>query len=166
MNHKISVIIPVWNREDKIINCLKSIEKQTFKDIEVIIIDDGSTDNTVSIIKDYINGSLLDIRLFQIDHSGVSIARNYGIDKCSGEYIFFLDSDDCIFKNTFLETVYKTIIDKNCDIVFTKFYFYNKPFQRKPLGNPNSLYYGRDLIKDCKIINCYYNPSLYFLKKS
>lgn len=163
MSVEISIIIPVWNRKDKIILSLRSIERQTFKNIEVIIVDDGSTDETVDVINEFIRQSKLNIKLYKINHSGVSIARNYGIDKSTGKYIFFLDSDDYIFKSSFLEDVYNLITETDVDVVYTKFYF--KKLSTKPLCNFNSVYNGIDFIKNLSIINCNYNPSLYFCKK-
>lgn len=163
MSKDISIIIPVWNREDKVLLSLQSIERQTFKNLEVIIVDDGSTDNTVNVINDFIEGTDLDIKLYPIEHSGVSIARNYGIDKSTGKYIFFLDSDDYIFKSNFLEDVYNLITTYDIDIIYTKFYY--KLLPSKKLGNYNCIYNGIDFVKNLNIIKCNYNPSLYFCKK-
>lgn len=163
MKPEISIIIPVWNRQDKIINTLKSVEKQTFKNIEVIIIDDGSDDDSVNVINQYKTTSPLNIKLFQIKHSGVSIARNYGIDNAKGNYIFFLDSDDYIFKTDVLEKLYFLIKRYDIDVVVTKFYF--SKLASKKLGNSNTIHNGEELILNLKIINTNYNSSLFFCKK-
>lgn len=92
---KISVIVPVYNAEHTIIETLDSIRTQTFTDFEVIIVNDGSTDNSLSILKDYIS---LDQR-FQLitqNNAGVSVARNTGLDNVKGEWVCFIDSDDLI----------------------------------------------------------------------
>ncbi|MDR0485024.1 MAG: glycosyltransferase [Alphaproteobacteria bacterium] len=100
MNIKISCIIPIYNAHSYIRRCLDSILKQTLKDFEVIIIDDGSTDNSVAIVKEYLDKDSR-IKLISQNNQGVSIARNNGIHVAIGEYIFFLDADDDITKNAF-----------------------------------------------------------------
>lgn len=89
----VSVIVPVYNTQKFIDRCLKSIIRQTFKDFEIIIINDGSTDNSLEICKSY---SLKDdrIRIFSQENGGAASARNAGIAKARGEYIKFIDSDD------------------------------------------------------------------------
>lgn len=92
---KISVIIPVYNASEFIEDCLESISRQSFKDFEVIIVDDGSTDSTRQKIKKYTDSDTR-FRLIEQKHGGVAHARNIGIDNASGEYITFLDADDAI----------------------------------------------------------------------
>jgi len=93
---KISIIIPTYNRADLLIQAIESALYQTYKDFELIIIDDGSTDNTYEVIKSF---SSTRIRYFYIHHSGVSAARNTGINESSGEFLTFLDSDDHFLPN-------------------------------------------------------------------
>ena len=92
-NPFISVIIPVYNMADRIGRCLDSIVCQSFKDIEIILIDDGSTDGTADVVKEY---TIADSRIICVrqENSGVSAARNLGIGKASGDYILFIDADD------------------------------------------------------------------------
>ena len=85
---KFSIVIPVHNVEKYLKKCLDSVKNQTFKDYEVLVVDDGSTDKSKSIAKKY------DITLIESDHVGVSEARNMAIKKAKGDYIVFLDSDD------------------------------------------------------------------------
>lgn len=94
----ISIIIPVFNAEHTIIETLLSIKKQTFQDYEVLIINDGSTDNTQSLILDFISKQSSPERwlLFNQSNTGVSQARNAGIVHCTGEYLFFCDADDIL----------------------------------------------------------------------
>ncbi|WP_272580778.1 glycosyltransferase family 2 protein [Providencia sp. PROV266] len=95
MNSKISVIIPLYNGESVILRALKSILNQTVEVDEVIIINDGSTDNSASIIKDYIiKERISNIHLIEKENGGVSSARNLGILKAKNELIAFLDCDD------------------------------------------------------------------------
>lgn len=91
----ISVIIPMYNSEEYIDECLKSVFNSSYKNYEVIVIDDGSTDQSINIVKKYKT-----VKLFQLRHCGPGIARNIGIEKSNGDYIFFLDSDDKINVNT------------------------------------------------------------------
>lgn len=92
---KISVIIPMYNTESFIRQCLQSVIDQTYRNLEIIVIDDGSTDCSLEVCR---NLSLADdrIQLFYQENGGASKARNYGLDIATGEYVFFLDSDDAI----------------------------------------------------------------------
>lgn len=99
---KISVIIPAYNAQEYIQNAIESAKNQTLKDIEIILVDDGSTDDTFEICKRY---SISDkrIKVIHQDNKGISAARNIGIDNATGEYISFLDSDDTIELSMFEE---------------------------------------------------------------
>lgn len=95
MNPLVSVIVPAYNAEETIVECLESVHQQTYNNIEIIVVDDGSLDNTYSTIKEYqFVNDVKKLKVFQIDNSGPAYARNYGIRYASGEYIAFLDSDD------------------------------------------------------------------------
>lgn len=97
---KISVIMPVYNAEKTIERAILSIINQTYNNIELILINDGSTDGTESIIKKYIEKeNKIDIQYYFQKNSGPSIAKNLGIDMAKGEYILFVDSDDTISEN-------------------------------------------------------------------
>jgi glycosyltransferase involved in cell wall biosynthesis len=96
-NFLITVIIPTYNRDDTIKRAIDSVLNQTYKNLELIIVDDGSTDNTKDVIKKYLKDKR--IRYFYKQNKGVSSARNLGIKKANGEYIAFLDSDDEFEKN-------------------------------------------------------------------
>lgn len=102
-----SIIIPVYNSEKYIRNCLDSILAQTFNDFEVVIIDDGSTDNTFEILENYskVNSR---IQVYHFANAGVSISRRRGISLAQGEYILFVDSDDTISPRL-LQTINSTI---------------------------------------------------------
>ena len=91
-NALVSIIIPAYNTEKYIYRAIESSIRQTYKNIEIIIIDDGSTDNTLKAAQKYNYDKR--VRIFQQDNNGVSSARNYGIREAKGEYIIFLDSDD------------------------------------------------------------------------
>ncbi|MFJ8512851.1 glycosyltransferase family 2 protein [Lysinibacillus xylanilyticus] len=108
---EISVIVPVFNKEQYLERTIKSVLNQTFNDFELLLIDDGSTDLSGEIISKYSN---IDKRIkhFSQTNSGVSITRNNGIELSKGRYITFLDSDD-EYSPHFLEQMYKSIDDKN-----------------------------------------------------
>ena len=95
---KISIIIPAYNVEKYIDKCITSVINQTYDNIEAIIVNDGSTDNTALIIEKY---SEVDNRIIVVnkENSGVSDSRNIGIENITGDYAFFLDSDDWIEEN-------------------------------------------------------------------
>lgn len=101
----ISVIIPLYNKEKFIAQTLKSVLSQTFSDFEVLIIDDGSTDKSVAIAKEFADERII---FLSKENQGVSATRNLGIEKSSGKFIVFLDADD-VWKNDFLEIIVSLI---------------------------------------------------------
>lgn len=112
---KISVIIPVYNTEKYIEKCLESLAKQTMQDFEVIIVNDGSTDNSKKVIKDYMKNSNLDIKYLEKENGGLASARNYGVERALGKYISFLDSDDYLDKNLFSNL--EKYMDEDIDLI-------------------------------------------------
>ncbi len=123
MTNKISIIIPVFNRAKYIERCLDSILNQTYSNFEIILINDGSTDNSLDILKKY---KKQDKRIIIIDkkHEGVSIARNAGIKKSSGDYITFVDSDDYLELNA-LENMINLSKKYKCEIIRTDYRYLN-----------------------------------------
>lgn len=97
-----SVIIPVYNVEKYLEKCLQSVATQTYKDFEAIIINDGSTDNSGLIAENFASKNNL-FRVYHQKNSGLGAARNTGLSKASGKYLIFIDSDDWVEKNYFLE---------------------------------------------------------------
>lgn len=110
---KVSVIIPVYNGEKYISDAIESIEDQTYKNIEIIVIDDGSTDNTYNILKKYNN-----IKYVYQTNSGPAAARNHGIEISKGDFIAFLDCDDLYEKNKIEKQVIELISNREIDIVY------------------------------------------------
>lgn len=94
---KFSIIIPVYNVEKYIGKCLESVMNQTYKDYEVIVVNDGTKDNSMEIVKQY------PVKIIEQENQGLSAARNAGVKKATGEYLIFLDSDDSIEKNLLKE---------------------------------------------------------------
>lgn len=118
MNDLLSVIIPVYNQENNLKRCLDSIVAQTYKNLEVILIDDGSTDDSFKICRDYADkyGWIA----IHIANGGVSNARNIGLDKASGKYILFIDSDDYVSSN-YIISLYNMVKTGACDIAYSKY---------------------------------------------
>ena len=116
METKISVIIPVYNTEEYLGNCLTSICTQTLEDLEIICINDASEDNSLNILNDFANKDkrikVINFRL----NKGAAVARNNGIKIAKGEFISFIDSDDYLETADFYEKLYNKAIQTNADI--------------------------------------------------
>lgn len=126
---KISVIVPVYNTKQYICDCVKSVLKQTYRDFEVILVDDGSWDGSENICERLCTVDKR-IRLIHQKHSGVSAARNTGIKAAKGKYLFFLDSDDMIHPQL-LEALYKLQEENHTVIAATGLYYAGKGNFRK-----------------------------------
>lgn len=120
----LSVIVPVYNSEKYLDECIKSIKNQTFKDWELILVDDGSTDKSVNICKMF-SASDCRIKFFCQNHAGASAARVKGIENSTGEYITFVDSDDWLEQTMLDEVMSVMLIDKNIDIMVCSYSRHN-----------------------------------------
>ncbi|EJN0549109.1 glycosyltransferase family 2 protein, partial [Campylobacter jejuni] len=129
-NPLVSIIIPCYNAENFIENCINSIINQTYINYEIICVDDGSTDNTLKILKNLsINNSRL--KAYSINHTGIpSVVKNYGLKLAKGEFLLILDSDDMITEY-FLEKGIKYFQDNLVDIILypVKFMFSNNNYK-------------------------------------
>ena len=148
-NIKISVIIPIYNCQDYITKCLDSFVSQNFKDIEIICVNDGSKDNTLEVLKEYINNHEKDnIILIDKDNAGVWYARIDGIKKAKGEYIVFCDSDDYVEKD-YLSKMYNKIKKDNSDISVCGFYRVNsktnKPYSTEMIIKKEDIYFDKNI---------------------
>ncbi|MBQ6717874.1 MAG: glycosyltransferase [Clostridia bacterium] len=110
----VSIIIPMYNSQDKINKCINSVVKQTYKKIEILLVNDGSTDNSLSICNDIAKADNR-IKIIDIENQGVSVARNIGIQQAKGDYIMFVDSDDYV-ENTIVEKLLNNLIENDADI--------------------------------------------------
>lgn len=117
MNPLISIIVPVYNVEEYLSKCLDSIVNQTYKNLEIILIDDGSTDNSGIICDEYSEGDTR-IKVIHKKNKGVSNTRNIGIENASGEYILFVDADDEIERD-YVYVMIKEVIQSDCDLVIS-----------------------------------------------
>lgn len=119
MNSMVSVIIPNYNAEKYIRQCIESVLSQNYGDLEIIIVDDGSTDNSWNIIKEMATGDER-IKPFRQTNSNASIARNRGIENAKGKYLLFLDSDDILFDDA-ISTFVANIEEKESDLSIGNF---------------------------------------------
>ena len=115
---KVSIIVAAYNIEDYIKRCMYSIVNQTFKDIEIIVVNDGSTDNTLNIINDFAKNDAR-IKIIDKKNGGLIEARKSGLEIASGEYILFLDGDDWLHLEA-IEKLYQEAKKDNFDIVEVK----------------------------------------------
>lgn len=113
---KISIIIPVYNTEKYIEKCLNSIVNQTYSNLEIICVNNGSTDKSSKLLNEYLMKDKR-IKLIETENNGVSAARNIALNNVTGQYVLFVDSDDWIDYST-CENAIKTIIDNKSDVVF------------------------------------------------
>ena len=124
MTEKITVIVPVYNVEHYLDKCLDSVIKQTYKNIEIIVVNDGSTDNSGTICQEY---AQKDNRIVYIEkeNGGISDARNAGLDRMTGSYVTFVDSDDWI-EQDYVETLYQKINEYQADIAIGNYYSFDE----------------------------------------
>lgn len=140
----ISVIIPLYNKEKSIKKTIDSLQKQTFQDFEIIIVNDGSTDNSVNIVEKIGDKR---IKLIHQKNAGPSSARNTGISNASADWIVFLDADDELLPNA-LE-YFLTIINSHCDIDIVDCNRYIKNENNLKLGNHPINGYVKNPTKEC-----------------
>lgn len=115
-NDLISVIINVYNAEKYIKKCIDSVINQTYKNLEILIINDGSTDDSLKICKSYKDKR---IKIITTENMGLSSSRNVGIDNSTGKYLYFVDADDFITKDA-IEYLYKLLLKTNADVATSK----------------------------------------------
>ena len=149
----ISLIIPVYNVEKYLHRALRSVENQTFDNFEVIIVNDGSTDNSMKIVEEFVNRNK-NFSVISQENKGLSEARNVGLRHSRGQYIAFLDSDDFLEPN-YLETLYLSAIKTCADIVCCNFYFYYENTKLRiwcPINTIPGVYSSEKAMK--KITSC------------
>lgn len=116
---KVSIVVPVHNKEKDIKKCINSLRRQSYRDIEIVIIDDGSTDNSYDICNKYAKRDCR-IRAFTKENEGVEIARIYGVEKSTGTFITFVDSDDWLSKNA-IEVMISSLKAYEADVSIINF---------------------------------------------
>lgn len=123
-----SIIIPMYNAQQYISECIESLLCQSMKDFEIVVVDDGSKDKSSEIVRGFVEADSR-IRIISQENGGQSRARNRGLAESRGEYVIFLDSDDFVMKNDFLQKVRSSIEDTSADVVM---YRYVKYFDENP----------------------------------
>ena len=143
---QVSIIVPIYNKEKYLKKCIDSVLSQTYPNIEVIVINDGSTDNSENIMKTYNNNI---IRYYSRKNYGIGATRNFGLKKATGDYIIFLDSDDCLNDDNAIKYLVNQMENDNLDILICD---YEENFNGKIIKNqlisfkPTSLEEKPDLI--------------------
>ena len=129
---KASVIIPAYNAEKSICYSLLSLAEQSFRDFEVIVINDGSTDNTIDVVNEFIQTNKdMNIRVVNQKNGGVASARNRGLEEAKGEYILFLDADD-VYRKDCIECLISKIERDNADVVIAGYTRNASKFEKYP----------------------------------
>ena len=130
---KVSIIVPVYNVENYIEKCLETLVNQTLKDIEILVVNDGSTDKSIDIINKYKEKYPEKIIYLEKENGGLSDARNFAIPYAKGEYIAFLDSDDYVETNIY-EKMYELAKRENSDMVECDFYWKYPDKKKEDIG--------------------------------
>lgn len=145
---KVSIIIPVYNVEEYLKECLDSVINQTLKDIEIVCVNDCSTDNSLDILEEYAKNDGRIVIIQNEKNSGLSYSRNVGIKAAQGEYIQFLDSDDYLLEDT-VELFYGISKENNLDILKSGYLLYNVmrgTVIRVEGNNLDGIYTGKELL--------------------
>ena len=133
---KISVIVAAYNAEKYVAETLESIGAQTIDDYEIIVVNDGSSDGTIDILREYEN-SLDNMIVIDKENGGPSSARNAGLDIAKGEFVYFFDADDVLELDA-LEELYERAQDRRADLVIAKYDIFNR-FKTFPVNGINDL---------------------------
>lgn len=143
---KISIVIPVYNDEMNLYSCIDSLLCQTYKDFEIVLVDDGSVDNSNNICKQYKEKNS-NIKLINIEHKGSDVARNIGLEHCDGDFITFVDSDDYVDPK-YLEIMYNNIVSNNCDLCICDFrVVFNHEYKKKYYTNQIRILSSEEMYK-------------------
>lgn len=144
---KVSIIVPVYNQEKRIKGCLESLKNLAFHDAEFLIINDGSVDKTEEVIGEFINKSQDSrFKLLSKNNEEPGAARNYGIERARGEYIWFIDGDDRIEESSFLEDAINFMKNNNLELLEFNFKAQKKDaFLNSPIQNTSKIVPGIEL---------------------
>ena len=155
MKDKVSIIVPIYNVEDYLECCLESILKQTYTNLEIVLVNDGSTDSSLNICKKYLKK---DKRIVLVDkpNGGLSDARNVGLDNATGEYVIFVDSDDFLAKDA-VEKLYGAINERDVQFVTANFIFVSND------GTPWKSPMFNSRFESCKLSIDEYKKSFYLM---
>lgn len=152
-----SIIIPCYNVEEYISSTINSVLEQTYNNWELILVNDGSTDNTIKILERY-NKKYERITVIEQDNNGVSSARNIGLEMAKGEYIYFLDGDDIIESNLFTQA--KKAFEKNKEIDIFSFGFNIVNNEKEVMESYSFEKYNADLFSSNEFMKLYLNKKI------
>ncbi len=159
----ISVIVPIYNVEKYVRKCLESLRGQTLREIEVICIDDGSTDRSREIADEYESRKFPIFRVIHTENRGLSAARNRGLDEARTEWIMFVDSDDWVDRD-FCRIPYEAAIENQADMVIFDYYIEKqkgKPKRTKSDQVKSGIVSSKSVIRNCGAWNKLYKRSLF-----
>ena len=146
---KVSVIVPFYNVENYIEKCLETLVNQTLKDIEIILVNDGSKDRSIDIVNKFLKQYPEKIVYLEKENGGLSDARNFGIPHAKGEYITFLDSDDYVEKDMY-ENMYELAKKEDSDMVECDFYW---EYPDKLKTDEGTIYHGKkEMIEKVRVV--------------
>lgn len=140
MKQKISVIVPVYNVEKYLSRCIDSLIRQSYSNIEILLVDDGSKDESLSICKEY-EAKDSRIHVFHKENEGLGLTRNYGVEQATGEYITFVDSDDYLTLDA-IDSMVKKAVETDADVVIASHYYKNK---KQEIELSERLYCGTEI---------------------
>ena len=142
MNPLVSIIVPVYNVEKYLDKCVESIINQTYTNLEVILVDDGSPDNCPQMCDEWAQKDSR-IRVVHKENGGLSDARNCGIEACNGEWVYFIDSDDYIACDT-IEKLYNVAIVNNCDMSIGRYVEVHNGIEKESEYSGETFVYSQD----------------------
>ena len=160
MEPLVSVVVPVYNVEKYLRQCLESIINQTYKRLEILVVDDGSTDGSAALCDEYLSRDER-VQVFHVTNQGLSAARNYAIDRAKGKFLAFVDSDDWLEEKA-IQILVDTARTMNADVVSCRFFqeYVNKTEESSGTREPFTAQ-GEDILKavviGCKISNDVWN---------
>lgn len=147
-NKLVSIIMPAYNSENYVSEAIESVCKQSYKNWELLIVNDGSTDQTSNILNDYAQKDSR-IKVFHRNNQGVSAARNYALDQISGEYVTFIDSDDAYHRDRLQKMLQIFEEHDDVQIVFARHLEFSGTLEeRYECTSSKQVFQGSDIIKD------------------
>ncbi len=145
-NISLSVIIPAYNAENTILSTLEKLQKQTFKNFEAVIVNDGSTDNTQKIVEKFLKNESLNWQLINQQNKGEGETRNTGLRNAKGERVLFLDADDYL-SSAALEKLYNALNNHNAEISFSSYSYVYSNGSEKLYYHPYKVYLQTEIMK-------------------
>lgn len=152
MNSLVSIVIPIFNKKKYLVECLSSVINQTYSNLDIILVDDGSYDGSENICDEYSKKDKR-IKVIHKQNQGLGPARNDGIKEAKGEFLMFLDADDFLENNS-VEIALKNIVGTKADVVFFELNYYNQKNKQKIKLVENELYINDPNFKTNKLNNC------------